>query len=56
MPIGFSSNAQFIDAHVFDGSSAHPLPSKFIGDVDWLFAVTNNDKSYPWYNQGHWGD
>ena len=53
MPIG--SDAEFIDANVFDGSHVHPLPSKFIGDVDWFFAVTNNDKSYPWYNQGHWG-
>eukprot|EP01084_Bolivina_argentea_P143346 251756_1 len=53
IPIG--KNAEFMISGIFDGSNNHPLPTHFHGDQDIFLTVTNKDKLYPWYNQGHWG-
>eukprot|EP01084_Bolivina_argentea_P062228 113774_1 len=54
MPIG--SDAKFIDANIFDGSAQHPYPAYFHIDQDIFIQVTTSDNSYPWYDQGGWGE
>eukprot|EP01084_Bolivina_argentea_P149089 260524_1 len=53
MPIG--SNAEFIEANIFNGSNQHPYPNDFYGDVNFYYTVDESSPLFPWYNQGHWG-